>query len=122
MRLIKQISSNKDDSKAFDSIVLQGDSSIILDCIKRGEDDEDVSRGGLPKRKGRSVMLRVYDSLGGTCRGCIRWNKDYLPVSKVYHTNTLEDDLTEIILTKEGHEFDFTLRPFEVKTFRLQLL
>ena len=123
MRLIKQISPNIDHSKAFDSILLQGDGAIILDCIKRGEDDGDVSRGELPKRQGRSVILRVYDSLGGTAKGYIRWNNDgYLRVSKVYITNVLEDDLSEIPICKEGHNFSFTLRPFEVKTFRLQLV
>lgn len=39
--------------------------SIVLDTVKRGEDDEDVSTGGIPTRKGRSLVLRFYDSLGG---------------------------------------------------------
>ena len=42
-----------------------GSKSIVLDTVKRGEDDEDVSTGGIPTRKGRSLVLRFYDSLGG---------------------------------------------------------
>lgn len=47
------------------TVALSGSPSIILDHIKRGEDDEDVSTGGLPTRKGQSLVLRFYDSLGG---------------------------------------------------------
>lgn len=47
------------------TLTLSGSPSIVLDHIKRGEDDEDVSTGGLPTRKGQSLILRFYDSLGG---------------------------------------------------------
>ena len=49
---------NKD---AFESFSIMQSDSIILDTIKRGEDDEDVSRGDLPKRAGKSVILRAYE-------------------------------------------------------------
>jgi alpha-mannosidase len=52
-------------------IRLTGAPSLVLDTVKRGEDDEDVARGELPKRKGRSVILRIYDSLGGASQGTI---------------------------------------------------
>lgn len=99
-------------------------SSIILDTVKRGEDDEDISVGGLPTRKGCSVILRMYESLGGraTANLCTK-----LPVKKIFKTNILEDDLEEvgfetIEVNGEPHiEFAITLRAFEVATFRLQL-
>lgn len=47
------------------TLTLCGSPSIILDHIKRGEDDEDISTGGLPTRRGQSLILRFYDSLGG---------------------------------------------------------
>lgn len=97
-------------------IKLTGDPSLILDTIKRGEDDEDVSRGELRKRKGQSVILRIYDSLGGTSKGTIETTLD---VKRVWKTNVLEDDGEEIKI--EGGKFDITLKPFEVGTFRLQL-
>lgn len=95
---------------------LKGSPSLVLDTVKRGEDDEDVSRGELPTRKGRSVILRVYDSLGGRSRGTIETSWD---VKKVYKTNLLEDDIEEVKFA--DCKFDIDLRAFEVVTYRLQL-
>lgn len=100
------------------SIVVQGDRNIILDAVKRGEDDEDVSRGDLPAREGRSIILRLYESLGGRARGHIKLGK-ILEVKKVTKTNVLEDDEGEVEVKNSG--FDIVLRAFEVVTFRLQL-
>ena len=90
--------------------------SVVLDAVKRGEDDEDVSRGELPKRAGRSVIVRVYESLGGQSRGVIETS---LPVQKVWKCNVLEDD-EEPMKVQEG-KIPFHLRAFEIATFRLQL-
>ncbi|KAJ9142052.1 Alpha-mannosidase [Pleurostoma richardsiae] len=97
-------------------VKLTGDASLILDTIKRGEDDEDVSRTELPKRKGRSLILRVYEALGGRSRGAIETTWD---VKKVFKVNLLEDDGEEIEL--DGGKFKIELRPFEVASYRLQL-
>lgn len=101
----------------LNAITLHGSSSLILDTIKRGEDDEDVSRGELRKRSGRSIILRVYESLGGKSRGIIR---TILPVEKVWKCNVLEDD--EQRLEAQDGKIEIELRPFEVATFRLQML
>ncbi|CAI7671294.1 unnamed protein product [Penicillium pancosmium] len=79
-------------------ISLQGDDSLVLDTIKRGEDNEDISLGELAARKGRSVILRIYDSLGGRSRGitAVNWR-----VSKFYLTNILEDDIEEVFFQKD---------------------
>ncbi|KAI1501770.1 glycosyl hydrolases family 38 N-terminal domain-containing protein [Biscogniauxia marginata] len=99
-------------------VQLTGDESLVLDCIKRGEDDEDVSVDSvIPRRKGKSVIIRIYDSLGGRSRGKITTTWD---VKKVFKTNALEDDGEEINADKDG-SFPITLRPFEVATYRLQL-
>jgi alpha-mannosidase len=98
-------------------VKLTGDSSLILDCVKRGEDDDDVSQGLLPKRAGKSVILRIYDSLGGRSRATVSTVWD---VKKVWKTNILEDDGEEISLHKDG-SFPISLRAFEVATYRLQL-
>ncbi|KAI9679938.1 MAG: Glycoside hydrolase, 38 vacuolar alpha mannosidase [Caeruleum heppii] len=103
-------------SAALSAIRLTGSPSLILDTIKRGEDDEDVSRGELAFRKGRSVIVRIYDSLGGRSRGTL---KTTLPVRRVWRTNLLEDDGEEVRI-KDG-EVEVDLRPFEVATYRLQL-
>ena len=101
------------------SITLHGSPALILDAIKRGEDDEDVSRGELPVRKGRSIVVRVYESLGGQARGVLKCT---LAVQKCWKTNALEDDEEELPWgDKEEGEVGVTLRAFEVATFRLQL-
>ncbi|RDW74052.1 putative alpha-mannosidase [Coleophoma crateriformis] len=97
-------------------IRLTGNPSLILDTIKRGEDDEDVSRGEMAKRRGKSVILRIYDSLGGRSKGTIETSLD---VKKVWKTNALEDDEEEYKIEKG--KVDIVLRPFEVATYRLQL-
>lgn len=92
-------------------------SSLILDAIKRGHDDEDVSlQEGLRVNKGQSIILRVYESLGGHSRGTIKTRYNVKYVSKA---NILEDELEEVEL-RDG-EFDIKLRPFEVATYKLQL-
>lgn len=111
---------------AFDAIHMTGSKALILDAVKRGEDDEDVSRGELAKRPGQSIILRLYESLGGKARGTIHTT---LPIKKVWKTNLLEDDEAEFPIiqnhkdaTIEGQKsVDIELRPFEVATFRLQL-
>jgi alpha-mannosidase len=101
-------------------VYLTKDSSpaLVLDTVKRGEDDEDVSRGELPAKPGRSVILRIYDSLGGRARGTVATTWD---VERVYRTNLLEDELEEVVLEEEGSRFAVDLKPFEVATFKLLL-
>lgn len=107
-------------ANVLSSIKLTGSPSLILDAIKRGEDDEDVSRGEFHQRKGQSIILRIYDSLGGRSRGTIVTS---LPVKNVWKCNILEDDEEELSITKDGKDGKvyIELRPFEVATYRLQL-
>ena len=105
-------------SGLLSSILLEGSSAMVLDHIKRGEDDVDVSRGELPQREGRSIIIRIYESLGGRAKGTVKLGS-VLGVKKVYKTNILEDDEESLELEKGG--FDIVLKPFEVATFRLQL-
>ena len=97
-------------------VYLRGDDNLVLDVIKRGEDDEDLSRGDLPRRVGRSIIIRIYDALGGRGRGVVEtsWS-----VKKVFQTNLLEDDGVEIACN-DG-KFNVDLRPFQLATYRLVL-
>jgi alpha-mannosidase len=101
---------------SLDDISLSGDPSIILDGIKRGEDDEDVSLSTLKKRTGQSIILRVFESLGGQASGTI---KAKFQVKRAWKCNLLEDDQEPLHF--QGGELQFTLRAFEIATFRLQL-
>ena len=93
--------------------------SLVIDTIKRGEDDEDVSNGDLSPKDGRHVVLRVYDSLGGQSRGTIGFGS--VRVKKAWKCNVLEDEMDEVTssIGKEG--LDIELRAFEVATFKLRL-
>lgn len=119
--LVIHPSSGYEQANVFRSLKLSGAKSLVLDAIKRGEDDEDVSRGELPKRKGQSIILRIYESLGGKSRGTIETK---FPVKKVTKCNVLEDD-EEVLQTyqakNEWTSVDIELRAFEVATYRLQL-
>ena len=92
---------------------------MIIDTIKRGEDDEDVSRGELGKRKGRSIIVRLYDSLGGKVKARLSWG--VLPVKRVWKTNVLEDDGEEFEVKEKENGVPIEVRAFEVQTYRLQL-
>lgn len=118
--LIVQAATGKEDAHLFSAFSLKGSSSLILDTVKRGEDDQDVSRGDFKVRSGRSIILRIYESLGGKSRGSI---SSKLPVKQVWKCNLLEDDLEqlEVVQIVDAVQVDIELRAFEVATYRLQL-
>lgn len=97
-------------------VKLNGDDNLVLDWVKRGENDEDISLDALPTKKERTVVVRVYDALGGMGRGTI---ETAYAVEKVYKTNILEDDLEEIAVQNDA--FNIEVGPFEVATYRLVL-
>ena len=133
MGLLTSIDDKKVDESIFSAITLDqssshlsGSQSLILDVIKRAEDDSDVvkSLDQVPfphvtsSRSSKSVILRIYESLGGKSRGVIR---SRLPVKKAFKCNVLEDDLEEVAVETEGREnrLKIELRPFEVATYRV---
>ena|ERR1700761_1403345 len=106
-------------SPLLSAFKIEGSPSLVLDTIKRGEDDIDVSHGELPQRKGRSVIVRIFDSLGGKAKGVLKWGD--VPIKKVEKSNILEDDGEELTILKGGKGVEIELRAFEVATYRLQL-
>ncbi|KAL0932918.1 alpha-mannosidase [Colletotrichum truncatum] len=97
-------------------ITLNGDRNLVLDTIKRGEDDDGVSLGELPVSSSKSVIIRIYESLGGRGLGTVetRWK-----LKRVNKTNLLEDDGEEVPLA--GGRFEVDLGPFQLQTYRLVL-
>lgn len=125
IRLVAPSSSSSSCLSLLDLPVrLTADSSpaLVLDTVKRGEDDEDLASRCddddllAEKKKGRSVILRIYDSLGGRARGTVVTTWDVKRVTKV---NLLEDELEEVVF-RDG-KFAIDLRPFEVASFKLHL-
>lgn len=118
--LVLEPSTGPKNTNVFTSISLGGSPSLILDAVKRGEDDEDVSRDNLPQRSGKSIILRIYESLGGKSRGTICTK---FPVKEVWKCNVLEDNEISLPAHKESGSVsvDIQLRAYEVATYRLQL-
>ena len=98
---------------------IAGAPGLVIDTVKRGDDDADVSVDNLPKRKGKNIIVRIFDSLGGKSSGLLYWGD--IPVKKVFSTNLLEDDGKELPLSEDGASVMITVRAFEVSTFRLEL-
>lgn len=105
-------------------ITITGDEGVILSNVKRGEDDFDVDYNGglmdqLPKKYvgSQTVVLRVYESLGGVSGASIKLG---VPVQSVFKTNLLEEEKEELKVTSSG-EFTFKLRAFEIATFKVIL-
>jgi alpha-mannosidase len=101
--------------------------NLVLDTIKRGEDDEDVSRGELPVKKGHNVVLRIYDALGGKSKGVLTWGE--LKVKRVVRCNALEDEEEEVkeMVEVEGASGEkekgvvLRVRAFEIVSLKLEL-
>jgi alpha-mannosidase len=49
----------------MESIQFEGTPNVILDTIKRGEDDDDVTATPIKKRETKNLILRVYEAYGG---------------------------------------------------------
>ncbi|KZL71797.1 glycosyl hydrolase family 38 domain-containing protein [Colletotrichum incanum] len=92
---LKLVSISSDSPLNTCPITLTGDQNLVLDTLKRGEDDEDVSLGELSTRPSKSIIARVYESLGGRVRGKLetRWR-----LRSVHKTNILEDDEEDVLL------------------------
>jgi alpha-mannosidase len=102
---------------------IHGADNLVLDTIKRGEDDEDVSTGEMGMKKGgHSVILRIYDALGGKSRGVLTWGD--LKVTKVVKCNALEDeegDLAVESMEGGGKGAKLEVRAFEIVTVKVVL-
>jgi alpha-mannosidase len=116
------------DSSLLNPFHIYGAPNLVLDTIKRGEDDEDVSRGELPVKTGHSVILRIYDSLGGKSKGVLTWGD--VDVKKVIKVNALEDEEGEPLIINnmrvgvedaEEKGVPIEIRAFEVASYKLVL-
>jgi alpha-mannosidase len=118
------------------SIQFSGSPNVVLDTVKRGEDDDDVTSTPIKKRDSRNIVLRIYEAYGGKGSAKVMtYNTPfgvclidrYLPVKKAFQTNILEDDGDEIdvlVCQKGGNKIatvEVSIRPFEVVTLRLEM-
>ncbi|KAF2085625.1 glycoside hydrolase family 38 protein [Saccharata proteae CBS 121410] len=96
------------------AIKLTGSPALILDTIKRGEESKDALLED-KERTAQSIVVRIYDSLGGRARGRLEWGG--LEVFRVCKCNLLEDEGEECEVRDGGIEVD--VRAFEVVSFKL---
>jgi alpha-mannosidase len=101
--------------------VVDGAPNVILETIKRGEDDDfEKKTGGTT-----SIVLRLYEAFGGHARAQLRL-PGHIPITRVHLTNLLEDDGgDDLRLTRsengESAAVLLNFRGFEVKTVKLVL-
>lgn len=76
---------------------------VVLDTIKRAEDDE-------------SLILRLYEAHGARGSGSIR---TAFPVKKAVWTDLLEREIREAEIN--GNEIPFPFRPFQILTLKLEV-
>jgi alpha-mannosidase len=129
LKIVGRSTSASTSSPILNAFHIHGASNLVLDTIKRGEDDEDVSRGELPVKEGHSVILRIYDSLGGKSKGVLTWGQ--LKAKKVVKCNALEDDEkdgeleVQIVDVQGGGEeklgVKLEVRAFEIVTLKVLL-
>ncbi|KAL5116289.1 Glycoside hydrolase, 38 vacuolar alpha mannosidase [Pleosporales sp. CAS-2024a] len=96
--------------------------NLVLDTIKRAEDDEDITRHELPVKGGHSVILRIYDALGGKSKGVLTWGG--LKVKKVVKCNALEDEEGEVEMERQeggGAGVVVGVRAFEIVSLKVVL-
>ncbi|OPB44482.1 hypothetical protein A0O28_0028010 [Trichoderma guizhouense] len=98
-------------------VKLRGGLGLVLDTIKRAEDDTDVSFDNLPTREGKSIVCRVYDAIGGKNRAFLETG--HAKIQKAWKCNLLEDDLEELPIVNGCVEIE--LQRFELATYRLLL-
>jgi alpha-mannosidase len=97
---------------------LEGAHNVILETIKRAEDDIDLPKK--KKRTGSTVILRLYEAYGGHAAARLRI-ASHLEVKKAWIANLLENDIRRLTLEKEAEDtvIALDLRGFELLTIKL---
>lgn len=86
--------------------------NVILETIKRGEDDKDG--------KATTIILRLFEQYGGHANAVLKIASS-LSVQKAELVNILEDNLKdlEVSNSKDGAQIKLPFRGYEIKTVRL---
>lgn len=104
---------------------IRGAPNVIIETVKRGDDDFFSDDTDETPDKPSTVVLRIYEAFGGHAQAILRVNGAF-EVAKAYETNLLEDNLKELsLIRRDGVESDvevkLNFRGFEVKTVKLVL-
>lgn len=113
-------------AKAFEQfIMLSGDPNVVLSNIKRGEEDKSInSQYALDPKDETTVIVRVYESLGGGSTATLTTS---LPIKEVHKIDSLETkslgklDFHTNKIDPKLQDIPITLRAFEIGTYKLVL-
>lgn len=100
-------------------VLWKGDQNVIVSNVKRGEDDSSLENEmeKIEKKHTKSVIVRVYESLGGISKGILSLDKEF-SVKSIYKCNALEERLEEPEMAKTSkNSIHITLRGFEVASY-----
>lgn len=108
-------------SKVNDFIKISSmNDNLVLSNIKRAEDDDEfASSASQSSSEESSVIVRVYESLGGSAKGLLEFGKEFKKVEKV---DLLERDITDKntkLKTVANNKIEITSRPFEIQSFKI---
>ncbi|MCL2527878.1 MAG: alpha-mannosidase, partial [Defluviitaleaceae bacterium] len=79
---------------------------VIVDTIKKAED-------------GSGLILRVYECNNRTLNEAVIQLDSCVRFTEVVETNLVEEPLEEQVITVDGQNIIFDIKPFEIKTFKL---
>lgn len=96
-----EVSENIGSLPSCHSFINCDNDDIVIDAVKQAQD-------------GKGTVIRVYQSRRVRGERTLTVN---IPFSKVYECNLMEVDESEI--SCDGNKITFTIKPFEVKTFRI---
>lgn len=99
---------------------IEGAHNVILETIKRAEDDVDAHKRR--KNPGTTVILRLYEAYGGHSKATLRI-ASHLSVQKASIANLLEHSTSALTLEKDKSTDDTVIalkfRGFEILTVKL---
>ncbi|KAF5347291.1 hypothetical protein D9756_009971 [Leucocoprinus leucothites] len=130
-----RITTNSNDSISsshFKSpFTISGARNVILETVKRGEDDDFASSISTSDSGPVTVILRLYEAFGGHAKVQLNIVR-HVSVAKAFVTNLLEDEEQELSVTRvdgsgssdntnddPGCSMPLSFRGFEVKTIKL---
>ncbi|SCU88777.1 LADA_0E12024g1_1 [Lachancea dasiensis] len=109
-------------SKAFDGMIcIKGDPNVILSNIKRGDDDKELRSDYSSKRwDQRSMIVRIYEALGGEASATIATDQAVTSVTKIDSLELTSGVALDIRTSpkKSSKEVKIKLKPFEIATYR----
>lgn len=117
-KLLPHVGSSDVAKSLLETVVLSGETSLVLSNVKRAEHDKDVNiyeNIQSADSSTRSIIVRVYESLGGSSTGKLHFNG--IKVNKVLKTDAMEENGKE--LKVENNSVVIKLRGFEIATFKI---